>query len=83
MGALFARLRGGGGGSSNPPAGPSRVSDQDRAILVRLRVKGETIDPSTSSQQLKRQRDELNKYQKRVNNDNPFLLTCFLSLPLR
>ncbi|XP_003387668.1 PREDICTED: charged multivesicular body protein 6-A-like [Amphimedon queenslandica] len=49
MGAFFARLRGGGGGSE-PPAGPSRVSEQDRAIL-----------------QLKRQRDELNKYQKRIN----------------
>ena len=36
MGAFFARLRG-GGGSSDPPAGPSRVSEQDRAILVRER----------------------------------------------
>lgn len=34
MGAFFARLR---GGSSDPPAGPSRVSEQDRAILVRER----------------------------------------------
>lgn len=34
MGALFARLRGGGGGSREEEHRPSRVTDQDRAVLV-------------------------------------------------
>ena len=34
MGTTFARLSGQGHQEDTPPPGPSRVSDQDKAILV-------------------------------------------------
>ena len=48
MGGVFGRHKGGPGG--DPRGSPSRITEQDQAIL-----------------KLKKQRDELKKYQKRIN----------------
>lgn len=86
MGTFFARLFGGNDNNERvrqeqPPApkGPSRVSEQDRAVLV---CRTQTFSPFYSFikindflQQLKKQRDDLHKYQKRVSIKNYTTIT--------
>lgn len=65
MGQFFARLRGGG----NQSAQPSRITDQDKAVLVSYLpyyfVKVRFVSFFVLKE-LKVQRDKLKKYQKKV-----------------
>lgn len=72
MGSFFSRLRGSSSGGSGDSARPSRVNEQDKAILVSTNTNetsGEyklCTTASVGSQELKVQRDKLKQYQKKV-----------------
>ena len=74
MGKLFSRLF---GGSDSSTPRETRVTDQDRAVLVGfvlrfILFKSYTLLSSSFIQSLKNQRDKLKQYQRKVctNTDN-------------
>ena len=71
MGALLAALRGGRRRDAGQPeqSGPSRVTEQDKAVLASRRIVSQTdlsVETHTHTQNLKNSRDKLQRYQKKV-----------------
>ena len=65
MGSLFSRNR----GSDSRSSQPSRVTEQDKAVLVSISSLFRlcTLFVSNFAKELKVQRDKLKKYQKKVS----------------